>query len=98
MTDISHRAFIELTAVPLWITEIVPPKDRGILVDLNAIFINVGYITASYVGVGFYFYKSASVNAWRGPLALGCLPCLICLIWVYFVPGMYNSVLAGQSD
>ncbi|OQU99467.1 hypothetical protein CLAIMM_05097 [Cladophialophora immunda] len=79
-------AFIELTTVPLWITEIVPPKDRGMLSDIHPIFINVGYVTASYVGVGFYYYKSGGGNEWRAPLALGCLPCILTLICVYFAP------------
>jgi hypothetical protein len=46
--------FIELATVPLYITELVPPKDRGILSDATAIFVNVGYVSASYVGVGFF--------------------------------------------
>jgi MFS family permease len=94
-----NRAHIALTGVPLWITEIVPPKDRGVLSDIHTIFINVGYITASYVGVGFYFYKDASGKEWRGPLAIGCLPCLLCLVWLWFVPGEYDhlSLVPGGS-
>lgn len=45
---------MELAAVPLYITELVPPRGRGILSDATAIFVNVGYVSASYVGVGFY--------------------------------------------
>ena len=80
------RAFIELATVPLWITEVVPPKDRGILCDIHPIFANVGYVTASYVGVGFYYFKTAAGNEWRAPLALGCLPCILGLMSLAFVP------------
>lgn len=83
---ITSSAFIELTTVPLWITEVVPPKDRGILCDIHPIFANVGYVTASYVGVGFYYFKTAAGNEWRAPLALGCLPCILGLISLAFVP------------
>lgn len=75
-----------MATVPLWITEVVPPKDRGILADATAVFVNIGYVSASYVGVGFFYYKDAPLSIWRAPLAIGCLPCLICLIWVPFVP------------
>ncbi|KIW98244.1 uncharacterized protein Z519_01828 [Cladophialophora bantiana CBS 173.52] len=76
--------YMALTTVPLWITESVPPKDRGILSDINPIFNNIGYNAASWVGVGFFFYKGS--NAWRGPLAIGCLFPILCLVSLWFVP------------
>ena len=54
VTKMLVRCFIELATVPLYITELVPPKDRGILSDATAIFVNIGYVSASYVGVGFF--------------------------------------------
>ncbi|RFU28571.1 hypothetical protein B7463_g7782, partial [Scytalidium lignicola] len=77
-------AYAALTAVPVWVTEIVPPKDRGILSDINPIFINIGYVSASWCGVGFFYVHNE--NAWRGPIALGCIPPLLCLISLWFVP------------
>lgn len=74
-----------LTAVPLWITETVPPKSRGILSDISPILINLGYMGSSWVGVGFYFYHGHG-NEWRAPIALGCLPCILCLISLWWVP------------
>lgn len=92
------RAFVNLAMVPLWITEVVPPKDRGILVDIHPILINVGYVTASYVGVGFYYYQGHG-NEWRAPLALGCLPCVICLVATYFAPESPRYLVTiGQNE
>ncbi|KAL6246965.1 hypothetical protein RBB50_006272 [Rhinocladiella similis] len=92
-------AFIELTTVPLWITEIVPPKDRGMLSDIHPIFINVGYVTASYVGVGFFYYKTDAGNEWRAPLALGCLPCILHLLSLPFVPESPRYLITrGQTE
>ncbi|KAH0830952.1 Sugar transporter family protein [Fonsecaea pedrosoi] len=76
--------YAALTGVPVWVAEIVPPKHRGILSDINPIFINIGYVSASWVGVGFFYLDNES--AWRGPIALGCLPPLLCLISLWFVP------------
>ncbi|KAK5311755.1 hypothetical protein LTR93_011615 [Exophiala xenobiotica] len=76
--------YASLTGVPVWITEIVPPKHRGVLSDINPIFLNLGYLSTSWIGVGFFFVPGP--NAWRGPIALGCLPPLFCLASLWFVP------------
>ena len=60
-----------IISVPLWITEIVPPKDRGVLASGTTIMATFGFVLASYVGVGFFYLRSST--AWRGPLAIGCL-------------------------
>lgn len=73
-----------LTGVPLWIAESVPPKDRGMLLDINPIFNNIGYNAASWIGVGFYYYKGPA--AWRGAIAIGCLFPVLGLISLFYVP------------
>ena len=84
--------------VPLWITEVVPPKDRGGLANITAVMVNIGFIAASYVGVGFFYYQD-SVNAWRAPLAFTCLPCLINLICMPWLPESPRWLLAtGKTD
>jgi len=35
-------------------------------------------------GVGFYFDKS--IAAWRGPLAVGCVPCVVLLVGLWWLP------------
>ena len=54
-----------LAAVPIWMTEVVPPAIRGILVDIHGASLLFGYALASWTGYGFYHVKS--INAWRGP-------------------------------
>jgi len=56
-----------LAAIPLYITELVPPRGRGWLVDQVAIWNVFGYVSASWVGFGFYFYHGNG-NEWRPPL------------------------------
>ncbi|KIY00648.1 uncharacterized protein Z520_03311 [Fonsecaea multimorphosa CBS 102226] len=77
---------VQLTQVPLYISEIVPPKDRGVLCDLHAIFLNVGNITSAYIGVGFFYDKSQTLNEWTAPTALGCLYCVFSLVSLWFIP------------
>ena len=53
--------------VPIWMTEIVPPKNRGALVDLHGACYLSGYMIAAWVGLGFYFLTPHSSETWRGP-------------------------------
>ena len=86
-----------LTAAPLWVAEVVPPKGRGPLSAISGIMINLGYFSASWIGVGFFFYEGP--HAWRAPLALGCLPCVLCLISICFVPESPRLlILQGKSE
>lgn len=75
-----------LISVPLWITEVAPPKGRGVLANIHGFMAVLGYLLASYVGVGFYYYQHGSGNQWRAPLAFACLPPLITLGFSFMVP------------
>lgn len=69
------------------------------LSDIHPIFINFGYVTASYVGVGFFYYKTDAGNEWRAPLALGCLPCILHLLSLPFVPESPRYLITrGQTE
>jgi len=70
--------------VPLWMAEIVPPKNRGLLNDIHAVSVNIGYVFMGYLGLAFYFVKSS--KAWRGPLGMSMIPPLIVVCGIYFLP------------
>ncbi|KAH8817019.1 MFS transporter [Xylogone sp. PMI_703] len=74
-----------VTLVPLYQSEIAPPKIRGLLVGMHGVLICVGYALASWVGVGFYFVNASGAQ-WRLPLAIQCLPPLALAIGVLFLP------------
>jgi hypothetical protein len=67
-------------------TEIAPVHIRGILVDIHAVMITVGFFTQGWVGFGFYFWKTESLDAWRGPMAIQCFWPLCFLLGLYFMP------------
>lgn len=75
-----------LITIPLWITEIAPPQGRGLLGNIHGFMAVFGYLLASYVGVGFYYYQKGSGQQWRAPLALACLPPLITLLFLVRMP------------
>ncbi|KFY14232.1 hypothetical protein V492_02761 [Pseudogymnoascus sp. VKM F-4246] len=77
-------SFWLLGAIPVWMTEIVPAKNRGLLVDIHSCALLLGYALASWMGYAFFFVKSP--HAWRGPLALQCVPALIVLSAMKWLP------------
>lgn len=83
MADCFVGALVAL--VPLWQSEVAPPKTRGFLVGLHGVFILVGYSTASWVGVGFYYVNAAGAQ-WRIPIAFQLLAPLILASGILFMP------------
>ncbi|KAI3605907.1 mfs sugar [Moniliophthora roreri] len=70
--------------VPLYNTEIAPPKIRGFLVGLTQQFIGIGFITANWVGYGCQYIDSD--NSWRLPLGIQLVPAGLLLIGIQFLP------------
>ncbi|OQU98122.1 hypothetical protein CLAIMM_03949 isoform 2 [Cladophialophora immunda] len=78
--------FMILAAVPLLMNEVVPAKNRGMLVDIHGACFLFGYMIANWIGYGFYFLSLTSNSAWRAPLAFQCLPPLTVLCFLPFLP------------
>ncbi|KIK56699.1 hypothetical protein GYMLUDRAFT_47000 [Collybiopsis luxurians FD-317 M1] len=70
--------------VPLYNTEIAPPKIRGFLVGLTQECIGLGFLVANWVGYGCQFINSDT--SWRLPLGLQLLPAGLLLIGIQFLP------------
>ncbi|EFX04561.1 major facilitator superfamily transporter sugar [Grosmannia clavigera kw1407] len=71
--------------VPLYQSEIAPPRIRGLLVGMHGVMICVGYALASWIGLGFYFVNASGAQ-WRLPLAIQCLAPLLLAMGVSFLP------------
>jgi len=88
-----------LITVPLWIMEVSPPEGRGVLGNIHGFMGTTGYLLASYTGVGFYYYQAGSGQQWRAPLALACLPPIVTLCIVPFLPESPRWLLAkGRAE
>ncbi|KAK7042917.1 hypothetical protein VNI00_008653 [Paramarasmius palmivorus] len=70
--------------VPLYNTEIAPPKIRGFLVGLTQQFIGIGFIAANWVGYGCQYIDSDI--SWRLPLGLQLVPAGLLLVGIQFLP------------
>ncbi|KAH7305299.1 MFS transporter [Stachybotrys elegans] len=74
-----------VTLVPLYQSEIAPPRIRGLLVGMHGVLIGTGYAVAGWIGVGFYFVNAAGAQ-WRLSLAIQCLPPLLLAAGILFLP------------
>lgn len=83
--------------VPLYQSEIAPPRIRGLLVGMHGVMICVGYALASWVGLGFYFVNASGAQ-WRLPLAIQCLPPLFLAMGIYFLPESPRWLLNQDRD
>ncbi|EPQ52878.1 general substrate transporter [Gloeophyllum trabeum ATCC 11539] len=70
--------------VPLYNTEIAPPKIRGFIVGLAQQLIGVGFIVANWVGYGCQYLDSNT--QWRLPLGLQLVPAFLLLVGTQFLP------------
>lgn len=72
---------------------------RGGLVELHALFFIMGFMIASWIGFGFSFWTTSSVDAWRPPLAIGCFWCLLGLVALFWVPESPRwLIMQGRED
>ncbi|KIM94679.1 hypothetical protein OIDMADRAFT_60456 [Oidiodendron maius Zn] len=85
-------------SVPLWIMECAPPNVRGAFAQFHGVGVNIGYLVASYVGIGFFYDKDGGNAMWRGPLAIGCVPCLVLLVGLWWLPESPRYLLMKGRD
>jgi MFS family permease len=75
---------INLSIIPVYISEISVPATRGIMVGIQGMSIALGYCLANWVGYACTF---ASGNAqWRIPLGVQCVGTLLIGIAPVFIP------------
>ncbi|GIZ41863.1 hypothetical protein CKM354_000515200 [Cercospora kikuchii] len=79
-------AFMILAAVPIWMSEVVPPYLRGALVNVHAISLVFGYFIQAWIGFGFFHWKEGGNWTWRVPILFQCVWPLMLLSGLYWVP------------
>lgn len=81
--------------------EIAPPKVCGIVVGLQTELISIGFALANWIGLFGSFAKGNA--AWRVPLGLQCVPAVILIVGLFWLPesprwliqrGRYDEALA----
>ncbi|KAI5460600.1 general substrate transporter [Mariannaea sp. PMI_226] len=82
--------------IPIYNSEIAPPRRRGMIAGLHAQFVGFGFAAANWVGFGCSF--ASGQFQWRFPLAFQCLPALVVLFGIYFLPYSPRWLLEKDRD
>jgi MFS family permease len=70
---------------------------RGVLTDIHASFMLLGYTIASYVGLGFYFVSGH--NQWRGAMSIQMVLPTFMLIGIWWMPESPRYLISkGRVD
>jgi MFS family permease len=85
-------------AAPVYISELAPPKLRGLFVTLTGVNLMIGQALASYMGLAFYSVGTNS-SQWRGPMGVQLVFPLLSLVTIYWLPESPRWLLMkGKED
>jgi SP family galactose:H+ symporter-like MFS transporter len=84
---------IVAVAVPLYVAEIVPAKDRGKYVTFFQLFLTFGIVLAYFVDLAF----TPSGN-WRAMFAVVLIPAVILFIAMFFLPETPRWLMANNRE
>ncbi|MGH3754373.1 MAG: MFS transporter, partial [Pseudonocardiaceae bacterium] len=80
--------------VPLYLAEMAPAADRGVVTSLNQYMIIVGTALAAAVGYGLAF-----TGSWRWMLLLGVFPAVVLMVGMVAMPDTPRSLVRrGQAE
>lgn len=86
-----------LQSVPVYLSEMAPPKIRGALNIGFQMAITIGILAANMVNYGTAQMKGG--NGWRISLALAAVPAVIMTVGAIFLPDTPNSLIErGQTE
>lgn len=74
--------------VPLYLAEMAPARDRGVVTSLNQYMIIVGVALAAAVGYGLAF-----VGSWRWMLLIGVFPAVVLMAGMLVMPDTPRSLV-----
>ncbi|KAF9007615.1 general substrate transporter [Cyathus striatus] len=85
--------------VPLYNTEVAPPKIRGFLVGLTQQLLGIGFIVANWVGYGCQYINSDTSGAAFGTSGTAKLvPATLLLVGIQFLPNSPRWLLEVGRD
>ncbi|KAK6373711.1 uncharacterized protein PV06_10334 [Exophiala oligosperma] len=82
--------------IPIYNSEIAPPSKRGMISGLHGQFVGFGFAAANWIGFACS-YASGDFQ-WRFPLAFQCLPAIIILIGIFWLPYSPRWLLEQERD
>jgi sugar porter (SP) family MFS transporter len=85
---------IASVVVPLYLAEMAPARDRGVVTSLNQYMIIVGTVLSAALGYAFSF-----AGLWRWMLLVGVFPAIVLMAGMVLMPDTPRSLVRrGQRD
>jgi MFS family permease len=79
--------------VPLYLAEMAPARDRGVVTSLNQYMIIVGTALSAAVGYAFAF-----AGSWRWMLLVGVFPAIVLMVGMVVMPDTPRSLVRRGQD
>jgi MFS family permease len=74
------------STIPVWQSEMAPPKIRGFLVLFEGALITAGIMLAYWLNYGFWFVTQYGSFQWRFPIAFQTVFGVILILLVWLCP------------
>lgn len=85
-------------SVPVYQAECAHPNMRGLIVGLTQQMIGIGFIVSTWVGYGSRHTSDASSFQWRFPLAFQCIPSVLLLVGLIWLPESPRYLIEKDRD
>lgn len=85
-------------SVPVYQAECAHPNMRGLIVGLTQQMIGIGFIVSTWVGYGSRHTSDESSFQWRFPLAFQCIPSVLLLVGLIWLPESPRFLIEKDRD
>ncbi|THX82151.1 hypothetical protein D6D05_03945 [Aureobasidium pullulans] len=85
------------SSIPVWQSEMAPPKIRGFLVLFEGALITGGVMISYWINYGFWFYNTSSFQ-WRFPVAFQAFFGIILIIGILAFPKSPRRLLKHGKE
>ena len=84
---------MQTSTIPVYQSEIAPPKNRGFLVLFEGALITLGIVIAYWLNYGFWFITDMGSFQWRFPIAFQIVFAVLLIIGILLFPESPRYVL-----
>ncbi|EME38944.1 hypothetical protein DOTSEDRAFT_180963 [Dothistroma septosporum NZE10] len=89
---------MQTSTIPVYQSEIAPPKNRGFLVLFEGALITLGIVIAYWLNYGFWFINNMGSFQWRFPIAFQIVFAVLLIIGILMFPESPRWLLKAGKE